>query len=65
MNRCPRCTGPLGTQPARSRLTLARTVPVCTPCGRDEARRDHAGKPPIPPHRWPIPNAHTPETSQP
>ncbi len=55
MNPCPRCRRPLDTHPARSRTTLRRTLPICTPCGRDEARRDRRGQPPIPPHRWPLP----------
>lgn len=56
MTSCQRCGGPLGDQPARSRLTLARTLPICTPCGQDEARRERDKHPPIPPTDWPIPH---------
>lgn len=52
--RCPRCGNPDEARPARSRTTTARSLPICSPCGTDEAVRDHAGKPPIPPTEWPL-----------
>lgn len=52
MPRCPRCRGPLG-MPARSRMHTARAVPICTPCGTDEAVREQHGLPPVPPTDWP------------
>jgi hypothetical protein len=36
MRACPRCSGPLGDHPARSRVTLARDIPICDLCGSDE-----------------------------
>ncbi|MFD8146103.1 hypothetical protein [Streptomyces sp. NPDC059708] len=54
LNTCPRCTGPLGIRPALSRITTARTLTICTPCGIDEALRDADRKAPIPPTEWPI-----------
>ncbi len=51
---CPRCGGPLGEHPARTRLTLDRDVRICTPCGTDEATRIARGEPPIPFGDWPI-----------
>ncbi|MFF0430357.1 hypothetical protein ACFYUJ_39095 [Streptomyces sp. NPDC004520] len=53
MTRCPRCGGPLGDTPARSRMTTDRTVPVCAACGTDEAVREHRGLSPLPPTDWP------------
>lgn len=52
--RCPRCGGPLGERPARSRLTTAREVFICTPCGTDEAVREAAGSTPVPFGDWPL-----------
>ncbi|MFZ3552499.1 hypothetical protein ACODT3_44165 [Streptomyces sp. 4.24] len=54
--RCPRCRGSVGTRPARSRLHHDRTTPICTPCATDEALRDAAHLPPIPPTDWPLTN---------
>ncbi len=54
--RCPRCGGPLGDRPARSRLTTAREVSICTPCGTEEAVRQADGKSPVPFGEWPIEN---------
>lgn len=51
--RCPRCGGPLGERPARSRLTKDRDVRICTPCGTDEAVREENGRPPVPFGDWP------------
>ncbi|MET8690545.1 hypothetical protein ABZV77_40700 [Streptomyces sp. NPDC004732] len=51
--RCPRCGGPLGERPARSRLTTDREVLICTTCGTDEAVREATGKPPVPFGDWP------------
>lgn len=52
--RCPRCGGPLGERPARSRLTVDREVFICTTCGTEEAVQQATGKPPIPFGEWPI-----------
>ncbi|MFI5809168.1 hypothetical protein [Streptomyces sp. NPDC051561] len=52
--RCPRCSGPLGDRPARSRLTAARDTYVCTTCGTDEAVREATGKAPTPFGDWPV-----------
>ncbi|MEU7230145.1 hypothetical protein [Streptomyces chrestomyceticus] len=52
--RCPRCGGPLGDRPARSRLTVDREVMVCSVCGQDEAVRQAMGRTPIPFGEWPI-----------
>ncbi|MCX5174262.1 transposase family protein [Streptomyces virginiae] len=55
MPTCPRCGSP--ANPATltgSRTTTARHLPICNPCGTDEAVRDHTGQPPIPPTDWPI-----------
>ncbi|MET9676373.1 hypothetical protein ABZY68_25260 [Streptomyces sp. NPDC006482] len=54
MPRCPRCGGPLGSDPAQSRMQTVRTVRICVPCGTDEAVRDHQGHAPVPPTDWPI-----------
>lgn len=54
MTPCPRCTRPLDNRPARSRTTHNRDIPICTPCGHDEARRDARQNSPIPPGEWPI-----------
>ena len=36
--RCPRCEGPLREEfPAGSRITKCRSIPICSPCGSDEA----------------------------
>jgi hypothetical protein len=38
--RCPRCQGALPTGrefPAGSRITQCRSIPICGPCGSDEA----------------------------
>lgn len=51
--RCPRCTGPLGGSLARSRMTHARDLGICSPCATDEAMREVAGQAPIPPTDWP------------
>lgn len=34
---CPRCTGPLTTGPAGSRVTSCRCIPICPACGDREA----------------------------
>ncbi|MCX4722034.1 transposase family protein [Streptomyces virginiae] len=55
MPTCPRCGSP--ANPATltgSRTTTTRHLPICNPCGTDEALRDHTGQPPIPPTDWPI-----------
>ncbi|GAA2242137.1 hypothetical protein GCM10010232_31510 [Streptomyces amakusaensis] len=52
--RCPRCGGPLGDRPARSRLTIGRDVAICTTCGTDEAVREAAGLSPVPFGEWPL-----------
>lgn len=52
--RCPRCGGPLGERPARSRLTIDREVFICTLCGTDEAVRDAAKRTPVPFGDWPV-----------
>lgn len=52
--RCPRCGGPLGERPARSRLTVHRTVLICTACGTDEAVREVRQQPPVPFGDWPV-----------
>ncbi|WP_188302315.1 hypothetical protein [Streptomyces sp. CBMA123] len=52
--RCPRCGGPLGERPARSRVTTDREVLICTMCGTDEAVRDAHGQAPVPPGEWPL-----------
>jgi hypothetical protein len=44
--RCPRCWGPLPTMPefpAGSRITRCRSIPICGPCGSDEALEQHDG----------------------
>lgn len=51
---CPRCRGPLGERPARSRLTTDREVLICTLCGTEEAARDARGQAPLPFGEWPI-----------
>ncbi|MEY9937617.1 hypothetical protein [Streptacidiphilus sp. MAP5-3] len=51
---CPRCMGALGTNPARSRVTVSREILICTTCGTDEAERDYRREPPIPPEDWPL-----------
>lgn len=54
LTRCPRCAAPYDArQPAHSRVTLGRNIPICPPCGTDEAMRDAAGRAPIPPTEWP------------
>ncbi|MFD9150360.1 hypothetical protein ACIPPN_21175 [Streptomyces diastaticus] len=52
--RCPRCGGPLGEAPARSRLTTDREVLICTTCGTDEAVREATGRTPVPFGDWPL-----------
>ncbi|MEV2264087.1 hypothetical protein AB0J13_36265 [Streptomyces anulatus] len=52
--RCPRCGGPLGERPARSRLTAAREVFICTTCGTEEAVRHAHGQAPVPFGEWPL-----------
>ncbi|MFF1906406.1 hypothetical protein [Kitasatospora sp. NPDC058218] len=52
--RCPRCGGPLGERPARSRVTTDRDVPICTTCGTDEAVREAQRQAPVPPGEWPL-----------
>ncbi|MFJ8385564.1 hypothetical protein ACIQ9Q_13830 [Streptomyces sp. NPDC094438] len=52
--RCPRCSGPLGEQPARSRLTTDRDIRICTLCGTDEAVRETTGQTPVPFGDWPL-----------
>lgn len=37
--------------PALSRVA---DIYICSECGTDEAMRDHAQEPPIPPNEWPI-----------
>lgn len=51
---CPRCGGPLGEQPARSRLTADRDVRICTTCGTDEAVREANRQAPVPFGDWPL-----------
>jgi hypothetical protein len=44
--RCPRCEGPLPTlpdYPAGSRITAYRSIPICGPCGSDEAFEEMDG----------------------
>lgn len=57
-DRCPRCCGPLYCFPrdtaARSRTTLDRSIPICAPCGEDEAIREARRLAPIPAADWPI-----------
>lgn len=57
-DRCPRCHGPAKQFPedigACSRITEDRNIKICGPCGRDEAVRDMAQLPPIPPGEWPV-----------
>ncbi|QCX82682.1 hypothetical protein C9F11_45620 (plasmid) [Streptomyces sp. YIM 121038] len=53
-DRCPRCGGPLGERPARSRLTIARAVMICTACGTDEAIREANSQAPVPFDEWPM-----------
>lgn len=55
MSHCPRCSRPLGERPGRSRTTVARDIPICSPCAQGEAYRDAAGLAPIPPGEWPRP----------
>ncbi|MBT2394668.1 hypothetical protein [Streptomyces sp. ISL-100] len=52
--RCPRCGGPLGERPARSRLTADRDVFICTTCGTEEAVRQAHGQAPVPFGEWPL-----------
>ncbi|MGX9891402.1 hypothetical protein [Streptomyces sp. NPDC002276] len=53
--RCPRCTASYDpATAATSRVTLARTISICSPCGMDEAERDAHGSAPIPHGEWPI-----------
>ncbi|MEU8887320.1 hypothetical protein [Streptomyces sp. NPDC048442] len=52
--RCPRCGGPLGERPARSRLTADREVFICTTCGTEEAVREAHGQAPVPFGEWPL-----------
>lgn len=52
--RCPRCGGPLGERPARSRLTVDREVFICAPCGTEEAVREARGQAPVPFGEWPL-----------
>lgn len=53
--RCPRCTSPYtAAHAARSRITLQRTIPICAPCGADEADRDARGQAPVPIGEWPL-----------
>lgn len=54
MTACPRCTQPIAGRSARSRVTHNRNIPICTPCGSDEAQRDATGRPPVPPDEWPL-----------
>ncbi|MFB7678414.1 hypothetical protein ACFC26_44170 [Kitasatospora purpeofusca] len=55
---CPRCDGPLalfdGDIGAASRVSLDGSIRVCGVCGSDEAIRDAAGQPPVPPTDWPV-----------
>jgi len=37
--------------PALSRVA---DIYICSECGQDEAMRDFAGSPPVPPDEWPI-----------
>ncbi|MER7952343.1 hypothetical protein ABTY59_33620 [Streptomyces sp. NPDC096079] len=53
MTPCPRCSGPLGDTPARSRMTTERTISICAVCGTDEAVREFSGLSPVPPTDWP------------
>ncbi|WP_033287062.1 hypothetical protein [Streptomyces sp. NRRL F-525] len=53
--RCPRCTASYDpATAATSRVTLARTIPICSPCGSAEALRDEQGNAPIPHGEWPV-----------
>lgn len=53
--RCPRCSNPYNARSAaKSRVTLARDISVCPPCGTDEAVRDSTGRAPVPPGEWPL-----------
>jgi len=53
--RCPRCSTTYDPDTAaKSRVTLARTTSICSPCGTDEAVRDAAGRAPVPLGEWPI-----------
>lgn len=59
---CPRChTGtftPYGVHrypddPLPPALSRVADIYVCSACGNDEALRDLAGVPPVPPDEWP------------
>lgn len=52
--RCPRCGGPLGERPARTRPTTDCDVRICTVCGTDEAVREANYQPPVPFGDWPM-----------
>lgn len=54
---CPRCSLPRLRTDRPALNALSRTdnaTHVCSPCGSDEAMRDHAGDPPVPPTDWPM-----------
>jgi hypothetical protein len=51
---CPRCTGPMGLPGGSRMLTKRSDVDICGECCTDEAVRDAAGLPPIPPQEWPV-----------
>jgi hypothetical protein len=49
---CPRC-GEVALLVAGSRIAVERDIHICDACGRDEALRDFARQPPVPPAEWP------------
>lgn len=58
MTLCPRCRGPLaafdGDTGGGSRIATDRAIRICGTCCTDEAVRDAASLPPIPPDEWPV-----------
>ncbi|MGA4842167.1 hypothetical protein [Streptomyces sp. G45] len=50
----PRCGGPRGDRPARSRLTTDRDVLICTPCGTGAAVRGAHGQAPVSFDEWAV-----------
>ena len=60
---CPRCERDYFTPYGETRgpddppppaLSRVAKVNICTACGTEEAMRDFAGEPPIPPDEWPV-----------
>lgn len=51
---CPRCGEAMDVPPGGSRMAVDRELDICGPCCSDEAYRDAAGDPPIPPNEWPV-----------